>query len=1361
MAAATRADDTTPKQSEHAGAARAAQDDLPAYTADIGAHQPGRVQVIRRNGKVTHFDPNKIKVAMTKAFLAVEGGGAAASSRIHDRVEELAEQVASALTRRLPGGGTVHIEDIQDQVELALMRAGEHKVARDYVLYRDARARERAEKTAAVTAPDAAGTPSISVTLPDGSTRPLDTERLARLVEEAARGLDGVDADAILKDTLRNLFDGVNEADVSQALVMSARAMIEREPAYSQAAARLLLDILRREALGFLGMAVGVETQRDMDERYADYLAAYIQRAGDLELVDKQLSRYDLARLGAALKPERDLQFTYLGLQTLYDRYFIHTDRGVRFELPQAFFMRVAMGLAINEIDREERAIEFYELLSSFDFMSSTPTLFNSGTLRPQLSSCYLTTVPDDLDGIYGAIKDNALLSKFAGGLGNDWSRVRGMGAHIKGTNGKSQGVVPFLKVANDTAVAVNQCFAPDTTVFSADGLKPIAAIKRGDLVLGQRGRYREVTEHFVYEQKDAPMVRVRVKHSINDLRVTAGHPFWAIQGVPQEQSIERTLSQIEAGRFKPDWVEAGELGRGDYVAQVIPGEVVPVDGFTEADARFYGILLGDGHLSGGCEFGISGNPARDSGHLDFVRAYLGERGIHYWENARGDSYLQIKWSVGKGLARCATTGQWVGQGQAALPFAEADLYDASRNKRIARRFSHLPHNQALALIQGLLETDGGVSRGKEIYFTSTSAALAEGLRYQLLRLGIPCAGQYRERDNGHAGTRSDGSVVSFTGTTRAFDLRIPAAPMVADLVGVPPLTKQNWFRLGNWVFTRVKAVEPIAPVGQVHDLKVDGDESYMTAAALVHNGGKRKGAVCAYLETWHVDIEEFLDLRKNTGDDRRRTHDMNTANWVPDLFMKRVAEDQHWSLFSPDETPDLHDLMGQAFERAYTAYEERGERGELRVYKRIKAVDLWRKMLAMLFETGHPWITFKDPCNLRYTNQHVGQVHSSNLCTEITLHTNDQEIAVCNLGSVNLANHVGPNGLDTAKLKQTVGTAMRMLDNVIDYNFYNVPQARKSNLRHRPVGLGIMGFQDALYKLGIAYASPGAVQFADQSMEILSYYAIEASTDLAEERGRYQSFQGSLWSQGILPIDSIRLLAEGRGGYLEMDTGFTMDWDRLRERVTTVGMRNSNCMAIAPTATISNICGVSQSIEPTYQNLFVKSNLSGEFTVVNPYLVADLKEHGLWDRVMVNDLKYYDGSVQQIDRIPDDIKQTYATAFEIDARWLVEAGSRRQKWLDQAQSLNLYMSEPSGKKLDNLYKLAWVRGLKTTYYLRSMGATHVEKSTMDDATKSNRLSAVGGSYISVGKSNGKGNGAGATEPKACSVLDPECESCQ
>jgi len=953
------------------------------------AQASGMVQVIRRDGQVTGFDATKIMVAMTKAFLAVEGGTAAASSRVHDRVRALTDQVVSALLRRLPGGGTVHIEDIQDQVELALMRAGEHKVARAYVLYREERARERAARAAAQAAaaiPAPAGTAGLRVTLPDGSHRLLDLGRLRRLLDEACRDLESVDGEAILNDTCRNLFDGVRESDVAQALVMSARALIEKEPDYSRAAARLLLDILRREALGFLGLGLGVETQADLAERYPEYFTAYIHQAGELELVDRRLALFDLDRLGAALKPERDLQFTYLGLQTLYDRYFIHTAEGLRFELPQAFFMRVAMGLAINEIDREERAIQFYELLSSFDFMSSTPTLFNSGTLRPQLSSCYLTTVPDDLDGIYGAIKDNALLSKFAGGLGNDWTRVRGMGAHIKGTNGKSQGVVPFLKVANDTAVAVNQ-------------------------------------------------------------------------------------------------------------------------------------------------------------------------------------------------------------------------------------------------------------------------------------------------------------------------------------------------------------------------------------------GGKRKGAVCAYLETWHIDIEEFLELRKNTGDDRRRTHDMNTANWVPDLFMKRVAEEGDWTLFSPDETPDLHDLTGQAFEAAYVAYEGRAARGELKVSKQLKAIDLWRRMLAMLFETGHPWIAFKDPCNLRYTNQHAGQVHSSNLCTEITLHTNEQEIAVCNLGSVNLAAHVTAQGLDLAKLQRTVATAMRMLDNVIDYNFYNVPGARRSNLRHRPVGLGLMGFQDALYKLRLPYASQAAVQFADQSMEAIAYYAIQASTDLAKERGRYSSFEGSLWSQGLLPLDSIDLLEQGRGGFLQMDKGSTQDWEALRARVREFGMRNSNCMAIAPTATISNIVGVSQSIEPTYQNLFVKSNLSGEFTVVNPYLVRDLKALGIWDPVMVNDLKYFDGSVQPIDRIPQEIKDLYATAFEIDPRWLVEAGSRRQKWLDQAQSLNLYMKEPNGRKLDNLYKLAWVRGLKTTYYLRSMGATHLEKSTMADAGRTNRpntpvsaalaAKAMPASFILPQISSQ------AQPPKACSILDPDCEACQ
>ncbi len=941
-------------------------------TIEMNANQPGEYRVIRRNGKVTRFDPSKISVAMTKAFLGVEGSTAAASRRIHETIQDLTEQVVNALTRRMPGGGTVHIEDIQDQVELALMRAGEQKVARSYVIYREERSRERAAVAATEPAvPQEKSSTPISVTLADGSTAPLNVKRLKSVVAEACQGLTEVNDQLIIEEALRNLFDGVNESDVSPALVMSARTLIEKEPNYTYATARLLLDNLRHEALSFLQGSPVDATQKEMTKAYPDYFKRYIQRGAELGLLDHELTKYDLGRLGQALKAERDNLFTYLGLQTLYDRYFIHSN-GKRFELPQAFFMRVAMGLAINELDREGRAIEFYELLSSFDFMSSTPTLFNSGTCRPQLSSCYLSTVPDDLDGIFSAIKDDALLSKFAGGLGNDWTPVRAMGAHIKGTNGKSQGVVPFLKVANDTAVAVNQ-------------------------------------------------------------------------------------------------------------------------------------------------------------------------------------------------------------------------------------------------------------------------------------------------------------------------------------------------------------------------------------------GGKRKGAMCAYLETWHLDIEEFLELRKNTGDDRRRTHDMNTANWIPDLFMKRVVEEGNWTLFSPNETPDLHDLYGEAFEKRYVEYEEKAARGEIKSYKTMMALDLWRKMLSMLYETGHPWFTFKDPCNLRSPQRHVGVVHSSNLCTEITLNTSVDEIAVCNLGSVNLAQHVDENGgLDTAKLEKTINTAMRMLDNVIDYNYYSVPQARRSNLRHRPVGLGIMGFQDALYKLRIPYTSEEAIRFADTSMEAVSYYAISASTKLAEERGVYPSFPGSLWSQGILPIDSMHILADERKEYLQTDFSMTVDWDSLRERVKKVGMRNSNTMAIAPTATISNICGVAQSIEPTYQNLFVKSNLSGEFTVINPWLVRDLKSRNLWDDVMVNDLKYFDGSVQPIDRIPDDLKEIYATAFEIDPRWLVEAAARRQKWIDQAQSLNLYMSNPDGKKLDNLYKLAWIRGLKTTYYLRSMGATHVEKSTLSGG-RENKLAAVQRDH----------DGIDASAPRACAINDPECEACQ
>jgi len=933
-------------------------------SAAIAATAPGQLRVIKRNGTVVPYELSKISVAITKAFLAVEGGTAAASSRIHETVARLTEQVTATFQRRMPSGGTIHIEDVQDQVELSLMRAGEHKIARDYVIYREEQARKRAAKQALSPATQAAAG-NINVIQVDGSSAPLDLNRIHTIVTEACFDLADVSETAILDEALKNLYDGVTAAELSTSLVITARTMIEQEPNYGYVAARLLCDNLRAEALNFLGVATSA-TQADMATLYARALPAYIEKGVELELLAPKLKEFDLERLGQALLPERDLQFTYLGLQTLYDRYFIHSG-DTRIELPQIFFMRVAMGLATEEDDKNARAIEFYQLLSSFDYMSSTPTLFNAGTLRPQLSSCYLTTVPDDLHGIYGAIQDNAMLSKFAGGLGNDWTPVRALGAYIKGTNGKSQGVVPFLKVVNDTAVAVNQ-------------------------------------------------------------------------------------------------------------------------------------------------------------------------------------------------------------------------------------------------------------------------------------------------------------------------------------------------------------------------------------------GGKRKGAVCSYLETWHLDIEEFVELRKNTGDDRRRTHDMNTANWIPDLFMKRVFDGGDWTLFSPNDAPDLHDLYGKPFQERYEQYEAMTRNGEMKLFKTLKAENLWRKMLGMLFETGHPWMTFKDPCNLRSPQQHVGVVHSSNLCTEITLNTNKDEIAVCNLGSVNLPQHIDENGLNRDKLRATVRTAVRMLDNVIDINYYSVPQAKNSNMLHRPVGLGLMGFQDALYKQHIAYGSEDAVTFADSSMEAISYYAIEASSELASERGAYTSYPGSLWSQGVFPIDSLEQLVEHRGAdYIQVDRSQTLDWPSLRETVKAQGMRNSNVMAIAPTATIANITGVSQSIEPTYQNLYVKSNLSGEFTVVNPYLVKDLKAGGLWDQVMVNDLKYYDGSVQAIDRIPAEIKAIYATAFEVEPRWLVESASRRQKWIDQAQSLNLYINNANGKKLDITYRMAWYSGLKTTYYLRSLAATGTEKSTIDTG----QLNAVSNET------------APAPVPAACSLDDPDCDACQ
>jgi ribonucleoside-diphosphate reductase alpha chain len=1311
-------------------------------------------KVIRRNGAVVAFEPAKITIAMTKAFLAVNGGQGAGSARIRDEVAKLTDAVVAALLKRKPDGGAIHIEEIQDQVELALMRGGEHEVARAYVLYREKRTQERAQQRQQKSA--RAEDTTLNV-LDNGVRKPLDFERLSDLVAASCAGLPDAEPNRVLKATLKDLYDGVPMEEVRKCVVLAARTLIEKDPAYSYVTARLLLDALRFEALK------EEATQADMETKYGEYFPRFVRHGIKIGLLNDALAQFDLERLGAALKPGRDLQFGYLGLQTLYDRYFLVDQYvgGRRFELPQCFFMRVAMGLALNEVDREARAIEFYDVLSTFDFMSSTPTLFNAGTHRSQLSSCYLTTVSDDLDGIYEAIKENALLSKFAGGLGNDWTNVRAMGSHIKGTNGKSQGVVPFLKVVNDTAVAVNQCFAPDTSVYTARGVLPIRQVREGDLILGQSGVYREVTDKLVYEQHDA-MVTIDVRHSLAPVDVTAGHPFWALTGVPLEQSSRRTHDWIAKGKIAPQWTDAGQLKAGDYVGFTIPSEIVAVEGLSEDDARLYGVLLADGRLSQDRrQWSIRGDAARDA-HVAFVRDYLQQRGIRFAECVHGEAGLQ--WSAEREVVRDATTGAIAADTAHALPFAYDDLYDAQHCRRIAPRLAHLPPPHTLALLRGLLETQSGATRGAEIAFTTSSLPLAESLRYQCLRLGVPVGGQRRRRDPARIDAHADAPGIPFHGSSAACELRIPAVPDIAALVGCKPIKRRNWIALGGTLFSRVRSVQSIVPKPLVVDLKVDVDESYLTAGGLAHNGGKRKGAVCTYLETWHLDIEEFLELRKNTGDDRRRTHDMNTANWIPDLFMKRVMEGGEWTLFSPSDVPDLHDKWGRAFEEAYVRYEAKVARGELKLFKRLPAVQLWRKMLSMLFETGHPWITFKDACNVRSPQQHVGTVHSSNLCTEITLNTSETEIAVCNLGSVNLLAHMheedGRWQLDHAKLKRTIATAMRMLDNVIDINYYAVAKARNSNLKHRPVGLGIMGFQDCLHVMRVPYASADALAFADTSMEAVCYHAYTASTALAEERGRYPSYPGSLWDRGVLPQDTLTKLRDERGGYVEIDESSTLDWPALRERIARHGMRNSNCVAIAPTATISNIIGVAASIEPEYQNIYVKSNLSGEFTVVNEQLVKDLKALGLWDDVMVSDLKYFDGSLAQIDRVPAPLRELYATAFEVEPAWIVEAGARRQKWIDQAQSLNIYMSGASGKKLDDTYKLAWIRGLKTTYYLRSLAATSAEKST-GHGGELNAVSETGGMKTMSAAGRAVNARAPEAEPKFCALDDPTCEACQ
>lgn len=935
---------------------------LPLHGLDPLADK--KFSVRKRDGRTENFNEERIRLAIEGAFKAERDLAPDAPLFLEDKeaIASVNNVIVERLLARAVRGEELDIELIQDAVEVALMKQGHHDVARRYIIYREERRKARALST-----PIGEVSFQLHVTLRDGARKLLEPQRIRRTIIRACRGFeDRCQMREMAEEVLKNLYDGVRLDEIEKAMIFSAKTRIEVDPAYGYVTARLLLESIYREVIP------GFKHYHDLTEAHKAHFATYLEHGVNEKRLSPVLLSFDLNYLAAALKPERDLQFNYMGIQTVYDRYLLHVG-GHRIETPQYFWMRVAMGLAVHEGDsKNERALEFYHLLSSFLFISSTPTLFNAGTLHPQLSSCYLTTVMDDLDHIFKCIADDAKLSKWAGGLGNDWTNVRASGSLIKGTNGESQGVIPFLKVANDTAVAVNQ-------------------------------------------------------------------------------------------------------------------------------------------------------------------------------------------------------------------------------------------------------------------------------------------------------------------------------------------------------------------------------------------GGKRKGAMCAYLETWHLDIEDFLELRKNVGDERRRTHDMNTANWIPDLFMKRVQQNASWTLFSPSDVSDLHDLYGAAFEARYEEYEAMVDAGKITYFKRVEALSLWRKMLSMLFETGHPWITFKDPSNVRSPQDHVGVVHSSNLCTEILLNTSEEETAVCNLGSINLPLHTHREGLDLSLLEKTITTAMRMLDNVIDINYYPTKEAKNANARHRPVGLGIMGFQDTLYRMKMSYASKEAVEFADRSMEAISYYAILASSKLAQERGSYETFSGSQWDRGLLPLDTIDFLEKERGLPIKMDRSSTLNWDVVRQSIRQHGMRNSNCMAIAPTATISNITGVSQSIEPTFKNLFAKGNLSGDFTVINEYLVEDLKKLELWDRPLIEELKYMDGSIQEIERIPRSLREIYRTAFEIEPHWYVECASRRQKWIDMGQSLNLYIAAPNGRKLSDMYMHAWESGLKTTYYLRSVAANTIEKTTLQSRPR--------------WASEGKVDEIIQEEVKACSLearmRGEECEACQ
>ena len=1649
---------------------------------------PG-VRLIRRNRQIVTWSAGKIEKAVRCAFAEL---GLDSSPAIH---------IAAAVTTRVKeeGNACVGIEDVQDMVQEELMRQGHYPVAAHYILYRAERARHRTEMVDGETSP----LPSEITIGSPGGNEPYNPVELRRRIAFARTGLDlCLPPKEIERELLRSVGTVMTRKDLDATIILNAKTLIEKDADFGKFAGRILLTFIYEEVLDWSILRDGFGK---LKKAHRAGFAAYLARGVEVGRIDPALvGRYDVDAMAKALDPSADLDFDYLGVQTLYDRYLLvdKTDgEHVRLETPQFFWMRVAMGLFKEEDERvktlnplgfkhgtlpetrhaETYAVQLYNLYKSRRFCSSTPTLFNSGTPHSQLSSCYISVVDDNIESIFQrGIADSAYMAKFAGGLGGSWTNVRGTGSHIKGTNGESQGVIPFFKVYNDMLNAVNQCFVPGTLIHTSRGILPIEEVNALDAVLTEAGTYSMVEDAMVYKQED-PMVSLRLKHSSGPLLVTAGHPVYAIKNVTYAQNVARTLGQLKRGALTADWVEAGELRRNDCVGIAIPSGFVDVEDFTEAKCLLYGAMLGNGHI---CkdrnEAGINCNKETGFELLATARGILKDLQVPFWENELHGSCVQIKWTHIPDV----------------FGFDRDDLYNAEDFKRIHPRLTHLPLNKAAWLIEGMLKTDGNVSRGKEVTFSTASSELGEGLRYQVLRLGAPTHAYTRVRDMDHTGTRRDGSTFRMEGVSYEMKVSVPMIKPLADLMGVPALTKFNWFAWQGKLFTRVKSTESSAYRGQVHDLKVDGPESYCTVDALVHNGGKRRGSGCNYLETWHNDLEDFMELRKNVGDDRRRCHEMNTAHWIPDLFMKRMEARQDWSYFRSNEVPDLHDLYGKAFEQRYAEYEVLAAAGKI-WSKVVPAVEVWKLMLKSVFETGHPWLTFKDPCNVRSPQDHVGVIHSSNLCcmtadqrvvtsrgiltvgemyaqtlanprpsdrdymvqgrrdiasasamllprpdapivkiktregyshkvtpdhkvwvkdvgwieaqnlvpgdkleiqqregmwgggdakqlafvaglvagdggigdtayiditegktmqlremieenvafamrgygtevfgdnapvpssaaptfsdsppsetngvakarlnsaalkrllalhgmtaesktrvpefvwkgdrqvvghylagllvtdatiqsneelttiqlgsvdlvhleevqillanmgvkcsirqmraagkhlmpanngsgelkeydcqamhrllitsqtacrivesytkfgelrgheqflsnlvhkagykqklwatfegleelpnedafcltvanedhdwtvngmitknTEITLNTSPEEIAVCNLGSVVIEEHLTDTGeIDHTKLKETVTLAVRALDNVIDINFYPVPATATSNSRHRPIGLGMMGLQNALHKKGLAFASQEAVEFNDEIAEAIAYYAYLASSQLAKEKGTYSTYEGSKWSRGILPQDTIDLLQEEREIPIDTPRGSRMDWAPVREHIAVHGMRNSNVMAIAPTATISNIMATTPCIEPNYKNLFVKSNMSGDFTVLSVTLVRELKALGLWGQEMLDQLKYYDGELADIPNIPEDVKRRHATVFGVPYEFVIDAAARRQKWIDQSQSVNLFLPEPDMKVLSRMYRYAWSCGLKTTYYLRTLGASGIEKSTID-----------------------------------------------